>query len=154
MLVLLTLAVAPMVVNAVWTVADFISSRYWEDVALGIIGNVLAVAPAVIMAALVLLVSRIGHGLPVITVGCLVVSLAAFVGYGLAWWSASSTGALVFLTVIPVQWLATVVSGVIVIARRSLAGAIRLSPALASIPLLPWIIERHTAANSRHCFAR
>jgi hypothetical protein len=124
MLVLLALAVAPMLVNAVWTMAGFISSQFWEDVALGTFSYVLALAPAVIMAALVMLVSRIGRGVPVITVGCLIVSLAALVGYGFAWWSNSSTGALVFLTVIPVQWLATVICGVVVIARRSVAGSI------------------------------
>ena len=124
MLVLLALAVAPMLVIAVWTMAGFISAAFWEDVVLGIISYVLALAPAVIMAALVVLVSRIGRGVPVVTVGCLVVSLAALIGYGLAWLSNSSTGALVFLTVIPVQWLATVICGVVVIARRSLADSI------------------------------
>jgi hypothetical protein len=124
MMVLLALPVVPMVVMTAWQVLHWLEPPYRQDIPGTLLLTLVMVAPALVLGVLTVWTNRTGRGKPLVTIGVLIIVVSSAVTFAVIFTSDSSTAALAILPMMVVQWLATVVLGVMTIANHSLADAI------------------------------
>jgi hypothetical protein len=116
-IVLLIAGVVPVLANAVWVGAGWISEggEYLEDLPGLLVMTLVEAVPFLVLGACAIRTER-NLGLISVSIASLVVVTTSAYGYWVVFFPAedsSSTDALIFLLIIPVQWVAAI-AGVIV----------------------------------------
>lgn len=129
-LVLLTVGVAPVLGNAVYVGAGWISEggEYLKDLPGLFVLTLVELVPFLVLGASVVRTER-RLGFISISIASLIVVMTSAYGYWVVLFpgeDSSSTDALIFLLIIPVQWVAAI-PGVMVLARRNRQRATRVS---------------------------
>jgi hypothetical protein len=114
---LLTLGVAPVLGNAVYVGAGWISEggEYLEDLPGLFVSTLVEMVPFLVLGASVLRTER-KLGFISVSIASLIVVITSAYGYWVVFFpgeDSSSTDALIFLLIIPVQWVAAI-AGVVV----------------------------------------
>lgn len=126
MIVLLIAAAMPNVVNTVQNTVEWLGAgpEYAADIPGTLFLTVLSLIPFALLAAQVVWSARTRRGIPVVTAACVLVAAAAGYGYWVVATDESSTAALIFIVVIPVQWGMAFISGLVLVILNSTKAAL------------------------------
>lgn len=119
LVVSLAAGLAPTLGNALWVGGGWISEggQYLEDLPGLVISTVLEAVPFVALAVGALQVRR-QLGLIMLTIAGLVVVVTNAYGYGVVFFpgeDSSSTDALIFVVIVPLQWVVAAAAGVVML---------------------------------------
>ena len=128
---LLTAGVAPVIGNVVYLGAGWISEggEYLADLPGLFVLTLVGTAPFLFLGACAIW-NEGEFGLVSVTIACLVVVATSAYGYWVVFFPGedfTSTGGLIFVLIIPVQWVVAAIAGVIVSARGNRQPATRVA---------------------------